>query len=165
MAYMSLIIKASQKYCYPSWVLYDQNFRQQAAEVGNTEWARVDPSIYTQCFTGIALSAEGWCKFCQSINYTSDNCPSQQHWQRKRGMPATFPPRQCPRRRDRCPPMVSAGSTITMMETVTSEKPAVSSMSAVTAKALTPLPSVGRVGNHKSLNKQVKGTVQPTPFI
>ena len=38
--------------------MYDQNFRQQAAEVGSTEWARVDPSIYTQCFTGMALSAE-----------------------------------------------------------------------------------------------------------
>ena len=45
------------------------------------------------------------------------------------------------------------------------KKPAVSSMSAVTAKALIPLPSVGRAGNQKSQNKQVKGTVQPTPFI
>lgn len=61
--------------------------------------------------------------------------------------------------------MLSAGSAIAMMEIVTSEKPAVSSMSAVTAKALIPLPSVGRVGNQKSQNKQVNGTVQPTPFI
>ena len=68
--------------------MYDQNFRQQAAEVGSTEWARVDPSIYTQCFTGMALSAEGWCKFCQSIDHASENCPSRQHWQRKRGVPA-----------------------------------------------------------------------------
>ena len=33
-AYMSLIIKPSQKYHYPSWMVYDRNFRQQAAEVG-----------------------------------------------------------------------------------------------------------------------------------
>lgn len=54
-------------------------FWQQAAKAENTEnteWARVDPSIYTQCFTGMALSAEGWCKFCQSIDHPSDNCLS-----------------------------------------------------------------------------------------
>ena len=33
-------------------MVYDQNFRQEAAESGNLDWAKVDPSIYTQCFTG-----------------------------------------------------------------------------------------------------------------
>ena len=31
MAYMSCIAKASLKYVWPSWLVYDQNFRQEAA--------------------------------------------------------------------------------------------------------------------------------------
>ena len=75
MAYMVIIAKASQKFAWPSWVVYDQNFRQEAACSTSTQWARVDPSIYTQCFTGMAIGAEGWCKLCQSIEHSSENCP------------------------------------------------------------------------------------------
>ena len=75
MAYMIIIAKASQKFAWPSWVVYDQNFRQEAACSTSTQWARVDPSIYTQCFTGMAIGAEGWCKVCQSIVHSSENCP------------------------------------------------------------------------------------------
>ena len=75
MAYMIIIAKASQKFAWPSWVVYDQNFRQEAACSTSTQWARVDPSIYTQCFTGMAIGAEGWCKVCQSIEHSSENCP------------------------------------------------------------------------------------------
>ena len=164
MAYMSLIIKASQKYRYPSWIVYDQNFRQQAAEVGSTEWARVDPSIYTQCFTGMALNTEGWCKFCQSIDHASENCPSRQHWQRKRGVPAASPQSMPQTKRVVSANAVCRGTTV-MMETATSAKLAVSSTCAVSAKALTPSPSVVRVGNRKSRNKQGNGTEQPTSLI
>ena len=38
-------------------------------------WAKVEPSIYTQCFTGMAANPEGWCKRCQSIEHPSDRCP------------------------------------------------------------------------------------------
>ena len=75
MAYMIIIAKASQKFAWPSWVVYDQNFRQEAACSTSTQWARVDPSIYTQCFTGMAIGAEGWCKICQSIEHSSESCP------------------------------------------------------------------------------------------
>ena len=75
MAYMSIIAKASQKFAWPSWVVYDQNFRQEAACTANIQWARVDPSIYTQCFTGMAIGAEGWCRLCQSIEHSSETCP------------------------------------------------------------------------------------------
>ena len=34
LAYLTLIAKCSLKYRWPSWLVYDQNFRQQAAEVG-----------------------------------------------------------------------------------------------------------------------------------
>ena len=63
LAYMATIAKASQKYRWPSWLAYNQNFRQ-AAESGNCEWSKIDPSIYAQCFNGMAISDEGWCRHC-----------------------------------------------------------------------------------------------------
>ena len=40
MAYMSIIAKANQNFAWPSWVVYDQNFHQEAACSTNTQWAR-----------------------------------------------------------------------------------------------------------------------------
>lgn len=77
LAYMVTIAKASTKYSWPSWVVYDQNFRQEAADNGLKDWAKVDPSIYTQCFTNAAVSDEKWCKNCQSIDHGSNTCPLQ----------------------------------------------------------------------------------------
>ena len=52
----------------PSWVIYDQNFRQEAADSGRKDWSKVDPSIYTQCLTNAARSSVSLCKVCQSID-------------------------------------------------------------------------------------------------
>lgn len=78
MAYQSTIAKASQKYRWPSWIVYDQNFRQEAAGNPAQSWAKVDPSVFAQCFTGQAMSAESWCAKCQSLDHTSTNCPYRQ---------------------------------------------------------------------------------------
>lgn len=75
LAYMTTIAKASIKYTWPSWLVYDQNFRQDAADNGITDWSKVDPSIYTQCFVNAAVSRENWCQLCQSIDHGSDACP------------------------------------------------------------------------------------------
>ena len=77
-AYMSTIAKASLKYKWPSWIVYDQNFRQEAADKGLKNWAQVDPSIYTQCFTGMTITQEGWCKICLSIDHSSESCSLKQ---------------------------------------------------------------------------------------
>ena len=82
MAYQTTIAKASMKYKWPSWVVYDQNFRQEAAGNPTQSWAKVDPSIYAQCFTGQALTSENWCAKCQSLDHSSANCPTYR--QRKR---------------------------------------------------------------------------------
>ncbi len=84
MAYMASIAKASQKYRWPSWVIYDQNFRQEAVGGG---WAKVDPSMYAQCFTGQAISPENWCSRCQCLDHTSAQCPFKP---RKRPWAAAF---------------------------------------------------------------------------
>ena len=76
LAYMTLIARCSAKYRWPNWVVYDQNFRQEAAETGRTLWGKVDPSIYTQCFTNATLNTlESWCRRCHSVDHVSDACP------------------------------------------------------------------------------------------
>ena len=77
LAYMVTIAKTSVKYSWPSWVVYDQNFRQEAADNGLKDWSKVEPNIYTQCFTNAAVSSEKWCNNCQSIDHSSNNCPLQ----------------------------------------------------------------------------------------
>ncbi len=72
MAYQGTIARCSLKYKWPSWVVYDQNFRQEAAGNAGQPRARVDPSMYAQCFTGQEISGENWCRKCQSLDH---NCP------------------------------------------------------------------------------------------
>ena len=75
MANMSTIVKVNQKFVWPSWVVYDQNFRQEVANMLGMTWAKVNPSIYLQYFINMAANTEGWCKQCQSIEHPSDRCP------------------------------------------------------------------------------------------
>ena len=75
MAYQGAIAKASLKYKWPSWIVYDQNFRQEVANNPSQSWARVDPSMYAQCFTGQAISPDNWCARCQCLDHTSAQCP------------------------------------------------------------------------------------------
>ena len=75
LAYMNLIVRASTKYKWPSWVIYDQNFRLEAATGGQVDWTKFDTSIFAQCFTGQALSTESWCKNCNSLDHDTLQCP------------------------------------------------------------------------------------------
>lgn len=75
LAYMNLIMRASTKYKWPSWVIYDQNFRLEAAMGEQVDWAKSDPSLFAQCFTGQALSVESWCKICHSLYHGTIQCP------------------------------------------------------------------------------------------
>ena len=74
MAYLAAITKASTRYKWPSWVVYDLNYRQNATDTGQTDWSRIDPGLYAECFNNMAISAEGWCTHCYSTEHTSDNC-------------------------------------------------------------------------------------------
>ena len=53
MAYQTIIAKASQRYWWPSWVVYDQNFRQEAAGNPHQSWARVEPRQVHLIFWGM----------------------------------------------------------------------------------------------------------------
>ena len=72
---MSLIAKCSLKFEWPSWAVYDLNFRQDAADSGLKDWSRVKPSTYAQCFTGASISQGYWCRRCHSIDHVTDTCP------------------------------------------------------------------------------------------
>ena len=93
LGYAAFIAKCSQKFKWPSWVVYDQNFRQLAAEENLSVWARPDPGVYAQSFTNYALSAEGWCKHCHSVDHISDTCPSRPKstYSRKRAAGTPYP--------------------------------------------------------------------------
>ena len=69
------IAKLSQKFHWPSWVIYDNSFWQEAAESGRTDWTRIDASLHAQCFHGMALSSEAWCSLCHSVDHLKSSCP------------------------------------------------------------------------------------------
>ena len=72
MLYAANIAKLSQKFRWPSWVIYDNSFRQEAAETGRTDWMKIDASLHAH---GMALSSESWCSLCHSVDHIKNNCP------------------------------------------------------------------------------------------
>lgn len=83
-----------------------------------------------------ALSAEGWCKYCHSVDHISDTCPIR---------PKSMYPRKCAAGTpypvaSKRPPMSSADDTICkkyMMGTVILARIADSTTSVITAKKST----------------------------
>ena len=57
--YTASIAKLSQKFKWPSWVIYDHSYRQDVAENNKTDWSKVDAGLHAQCFNGMARSAGG----------------------------------------------------------------------------------------------------------
>ena len=57
MAYMISILRASQEYEGLAWATYDAAYRRQAAATGHKQWSKVNPSLYTICFTSKARKA------------------------------------------------------------------------------------------------------------
>ena len=51
MAYQAIIAKANQMYRWPSWIVYDQAFRQEMAGEKGQLWTKVDPSTYLVYFS------------------------------------------------------------------------------------------------------------------
>ena len=58
-------------------MIYDQNFRQEAVGNPDQPWAKAEPSLFTQCFTGQELISENWCTKCQGLDHSSADCPYQ----------------------------------------------------------------------------------------
>ena len=73
--YSAIIARLSKQFRWPSFIIYDQYFCQEAADTGKTDWSKIDSSIHAQCFTGMSLSAEGWCSICTSMDHVKATCP------------------------------------------------------------------------------------------
>ena len=77
LAYFFSIAAAAKKYKWQAWTIYGLNFRQQAADNPEQLWARVDPSIYSQCYLGMGKATESWCRVCHSLDHASVASPEQ----------------------------------------------------------------------------------------
>ena len=96
LSYLYQITRASQRYLWPSWVIFDQNVRQEMADQGSTQFAHLDATLYTQCFNGQAKEVNAWCQFCHSLDHTSDMCQFRLP-PAKRPKPSPVPPDQVAR--------------------------------------------------------------------
>ena len=73
MAYLTEMGKYAKRFQRPSWIIYDQNVRQEMALRPGLMWSRAEPTIFSQCFLGMAKnSAEAWCKYYHSVDHASD---------------------------------------------------------------------------------------------
>ena len=73
MAYMISILRASQEYDGSAWATYDAAYRRQAAATGHQRWSKINPSLYTVCFTGKARKAIR-CDLCLSAGHKTEEC-------------------------------------------------------------------------------------------
>jgi len=70
---MVSIIRASENYAGLAWVRSDSTYRRQAAANGNRAWSRINPSLYSLCFTGKAQMVNG-CDLCLASSYRTREC-------------------------------------------------------------------------------------------
>ena len=75
MTYLLETAKNAKKFRWPSWVIYDQNYRQEMATRGETNWADIEPGMYTQIFMDQKRSVEQWCRECLAADHVADDCP------------------------------------------------------------------------------------------
>ena len=76
MAYFYSIATMARKHPWPSWILYDQAFREEAAWMPERLCGKEDASLYAKCYTwGPIRSADPGCWNCQSFEHSSGMCP------------------------------------------------------------------------------------------
>ena len=71
MAYLVHNVRVSQDFGSLAWVNYDLAFCRQAASTGNRQWSRVNRSLYSICFSGVASKR---CDLCPSLTHEVNDC-------------------------------------------------------------------------------------------
>ena len=79
MAYQYQMAAYAKKFRWPTWVMYDQNYRQEKAATQDNNWSQISTAIYAQCFMTLGVSQEDWCKTCYTLDHTTTNCPRSLH--------------------------------------------------------------------------------------
>ena len=73
LAYLIFILRVSQDFGGVAWVTYDAAFRRQAFITGNRLWSKVNPSLYSICFSGVARTGQR-CDLCLSLSHPTREC-------------------------------------------------------------------------------------------
>ena len=76
------ITKDSITFKWPSWVIFDQNFRQEVVNYPGQSWARVNSGIHADCFTNQLASSENWCSHCHILDHAV-SISSQERWEKQ----------------------------------------------------------------------------------
>ena len=73
LACLIIVLRASQDFGGVAWVMYDAALGRQAAITGNRQWSRVNPSLYSICFSGVVCTGT-CCKLCLSLSHPTRDC-------------------------------------------------------------------------------------------
>ena len=71
---IATICKISKRYKWPSWMIYDEQFRQVAAGTGKNDWSKTDGGIHSYCFNGQCIDTSPWCSTCKTLDHSSETC-------------------------------------------------------------------------------------------
>eukprot|EP00731_Ephydatia_muelleri_P016296 Em0009g720a len=75
LAYMILIVRSSREFAELTWARYDTEYRRHAANSGNRQWSRINPSMYAVHFTGKAQASTPRYELCASVFHLAKDCP------------------------------------------------------------------------------------------
>jgi len=89
MSYRYEMASFARKYKWPAWVVYNMNYRQEAANRTLVSWAEIvghqEAKFFSQCFNGMAKDPnDAWCRTCQSLDHSTSGCPLMPHSQQSR---------------------------------------------------------------------------------
>lgn len=73
LAYSTLIVHAARQFEGDAWLIYDRNYRQQAAAMQLTKWAEVNTSLWTLAFSQAKPAPH--CSHCMSVDHRANDCP------------------------------------------------------------------------------------------
>ena len=88
MGYQSIIACMSKKYKWPSWVIHDQNFRQEAKGNPDQPWAKAEGRAQPVYAVLHWARTELVNQVCQGLDHSSADCPYQTRklrWREVRG--------------------------------------------------------------------------------
>ena len=72
LGYQVLIVEARMEHEGDGWLGYDHRFRQMAAAVPTTTWAKIEPTLWNMAFAGKARSVR--CKYCFGLSHSEQHC-------------------------------------------------------------------------------------------
>ena len=84
---MATIVKCSKDYHGVAWAQYDRGFRKQMATLRDLRWSRINPTLFSLCFSG-KVRRNTMCNWCLAQSYDTDSCPEnppQAEWKGRGG--------------------------------------------------------------------------------